>query len=179
MNRSPRDRPGRAAGVSRAALLLAGAVVAATLVLVAGALRSGATQSPAPSTASSGLGSLGTASLPPVPTPASTVTTTPEPPEPTEISGLRGEFVGPLGHVETCPILYERDGVLELVLPDGYRSRVRGGAIEIAAPGGAIVATEGDLLGLNGRVREGGSLCMSGPQLHVSKIVDVLPRADQ
>jgi hypothetical protein len=39
-----------------------------------------------------------------------------------------------------------------------------------------VLASEGDLLGLDGAVREGGSLCMAGPQLHVSEIVEVVRR---
>lgn len=163
-------------GLGRAALILAGAVIAAALVLAGGALRSGLSPSPRPSAAPSGPDSLGSASLPPIPTSEPSLASPPATPEPTEPPGLRGEFVGPLGHVESCPILYEREGVLELVLPDGYRSRIRGDAVQILGPGGAVVASEGDLIGVNGRVGGGGSFCLVGSRLHVSKIVEVRPR---
>ena len=162
------------AGMSRAALLLALAVVAAVLVLAAGAMRSAPRPSPRPS--DSGLESSGAVSFPPVPPAEPSVASTPAGPEPTEITGLRGDFVGPLGHVESCAILYERDGALELVLPDGYRSRIRGGAVEILDPAGAPVAAEGDLIGVNGKVGGGGSACLAGPRLRVTKIVEVRPR---
>jgi hypothetical protein len=158
-------------------VLIGGAVAAAVLVLVAGALRSG--QSPAASASagsSDALRSLGFASLPATPTVVPTIESSPAPPEPTALPNLRGDFVGALGLVETCPILYHRDGVFELILSDAYRSRIRNGRIRIVVPDGALVASEGDLLGVNGTVREGGSLCMAGPQLHVSRIVDVVPR---
>jgi hypothetical protein len=166
------------AGVSRAALLMVGAVVAAVLVLAAGALRSGPSPSASPSAGSSiALGSLGFATLPVTPTAAAaTIDSASAPPEPTAIPDLRGEFVGALGLVETCPILYHREGVFELILPDAYRSRIRAGRIQILDAGGAVLASEGDLLGVDGLVREGGSFCMVGPQLHVSKIVEVLRR---
>ena len=171
---APGRRSGQA-GASRAALLIVGAVVAAVLVLAAGALRSG----PGPS-ASAGssiaLGSLGFSTLPATATAAPTTDTTPAPPEPTAIPDLRGEFVGALGLVEKCPILYYRDGVFELILPDAYGSRIRGGRIQILDADGAVLAAEGDLLGVDGKVREGGSVCMVGPQLHVSTVVEVLRR---
>jgi hypothetical protein len=159
---------------------MAGAVVAAVLVLAAGALRSGPSASASPSAGSSGaLGSLGFASLPAAPTVAPTIASTPTPPEPTAIPDLRGEFVGALGHVEMCPILYHRDGVFELILPDAYGSRIRDGRIQILEDDGTVLASEGDLLGIVGKVREGGSVCMAGPQLHVSRIVQVVPRDEQ
>ena len=165
------------AGVSRAALLIGGAVVSAVFVLAAGALRSGPSPSASPSTASSdAIGTPGFETLPVTPTVAPTIDSTPAPPEPTAIPDLRGQFVGALGLVELCPILYLRDGVFELILPDAYRSRVRDGRIQIQDADGAVIASEGDLLGVDGRVREGGSVCMVGPQLHVSRIVDVLRR---
>jgi hypothetical protein len=168
------------AGVSRAALLIVGAVVAAVVVLAAGALRSGPGASASPSAGSSGaLGSLGFASLPATQTVAPTIETTPAPPEPTAIPDLRGEFVGALGLVELCPILYQQDGVFELILPGAYRSRIHDGRIQILNAVGAVLAAEGDLLGIDGRVREGGSVCMAGPQLHVSKIVDILRREEE
>ena len=171
------DRRSATAGISRAALALVVAVVAAALVLTSGALRSGPGASGSPGTGSSpAAGSPSFASLPPVPTAAPTPAATPAPPEPTAVPNLRGEFVGALGQVESCPILYQRDGVLALILPEGYRSRLRGGKVQIVGPSGAIVATEGDLLGLDGRVRNGGSFCMVGPQLHVSRIVEVASR---
>src|SRR5215212_6000031 len=127
-------------------MVLAGAVVAAVVVLLMGALRSGLPATPvAPLTASAPPGSSGLRSLPVTQTVAPTSASTPAPPDPTAISDLRGEFVGPLGHVESCPILYEREGVLELVLPDGYRSRMRSGAIEIVRADGSVVAAEGQL----------------------------------
>jgi hypothetical protein len=168
-------RPGQA-GVGRPALLIAGAVVAAVLVLAAGALRSGPGASASPPAGSSGaLESLDLASLP-APTVAPTIDSTAAPPEATAIPSLRGEFVGALGVVETCPILYHRDGVFELILSDPYRSRVRGDGIQILDGDRVVLASEGDLLGLDGAVREGGSLCMAGPQLHVSEIVEVVRR---
>jgi hypothetical protein len=168
------------AGVSRAALLMVGAVVAAVLVLAAGALRSGPSPSASPSAVPSGpLESFGFATLPATPTVAPTIDGTPAPPEPTAIPDLRGEFVGALGLVERCPILYLRDGVFELILPDVYRSRIREGRIQILGEDGTVLASEGDLLGIDGRVREGGSVCMVGPQLHVSKIVEVLRRESE
>ena len=171
-----RRRSGQA-GASRAALLVVGAVAAAVLVLAAGALRSGTSPSASPSAGSSAdLGSLGLPTLPATPTAAPSIDTTPAPQEPTAIPDLRGEFVGALGLVEMCPILYQRDGVFELILPDAYRSRIRDGRIQILDAGGSVLATEGDLLGIDGKVREGGSVCMVGPQLHVSRIVDVLRR---
>ena len=171
-------RPGSGqAGASRAALLIPGAVVAVALVLAAGALRSGMGPSASPSAGSSVvLGSLGFATLPATPTITPTMDSTPAPPEPTAIPDLRGEFVGALGLVESCPILYLRSGLIELILPDGYRSRIRGGRVQILTARGGVVASEGDLLGIDGRVREGASVCMAGPQLHVSRIVDVVPR---
>ena len=175
------DRRGaRQAGVSRAALLIVGAVVAAVIVLAAGALRSGPSASASPSAGSSGAdASFGFASLPVTPTVAPTIESTPAPPEPTAIPDLRGEFVGALGLVEMCPILYHRDGIFELILPATYQSRIRAGRIQILGANGAVLASEGDLLGVNGTVREGGSVCMAGPQLHVSRIVDVVPRAQE
>ena len=165
------------AGASRAALLIPGAVVAVVLVLAAGALRSGMSPSASPSAGSSvALGSLGFATLPATPTMTPTVDSTPALPEPTAIPDLRGEFVGALGLVEMCPILYLRDGVFELILPDAYRSRIRDGRIQILDANGGVLASEGDLLGVDGKVREGGSVCMVGPQLHVAKIVEVLRR---
>lgn len=116
------------------------------------------------------------ATLPGTPTVAPTIESTPSPPAPTAIPDLRGEFVGALGLVEMCPILYLRDGVFELILPDTHRSRIRDGRIQILDARGEILASEGDLLGVDGRVRAGGSVCMVGPQLHVSKIVEVLHR---
>jgi hypothetical protein len=146
------------------------------LVLAAGALRSGPGPSASASTGpSDALGSLG-ASLPAVPTVAPTTLDTPEPPEPTAIPDLDGEFVGALGLVETCPVIYQREGVLELILPDRYSSRIRDGHVQILSTNRFVIAEEGDLLGINGTVREGGSVCMVGPQLHVSRIVDILPR---
>ena len=168
------------AGVSRAPLLILGAVVAAVLVLAAGALRSGPATSASPSAGSTGVvGSLGFASLPATPSVEPTLESTPAPPEPTAIPEVRGEFVGALGLIELCPILYQRNGVIELILPDAYRSRIRDGQIQILDTDGSVVASEGDLLGVNGTVREGGSVCMAGPQLHVSRIVDVVPRAQE
>jgi hypothetical protein len=171
--------PSGQSGASRAGLALGGAVIAAVLVLAGGALRSGGSPSPSAS-AGSGLGggteTLG--SLPPVTTPEPSIASSPAPPEATAIPGLRGQFVGALGVIEACPILYHRDGVFELILPDGYSSRIRRGRVEIVDAGGRVRASEGDLLGLNGNVREGGSFCMAGPQLHVSKIVEVVPRAN-
>ena len=166
---------GPAAGVSRAALILAAAVIAAGLVLAGGALRSGPGPSPAPSPEASDLETLGTASLPPVSTPTPTTVTTPAPPEPT-VGEVRGEFVGGLGHVDSCPILYGRDGVFELVLADGYRSRIRAGRVQLLDSTGAIVAAEGDLIGVNGKVGGGGSSCLVGSRLHVTKIVEVRHR---
>jgi hypothetical protein len=168
------------AGASRAALLIGGAVVAAVLVLVAGALRSGTSPAASAFPGSSGApGSLGFASLPATQTAAPSIETTLAPPEPTAIPNLRGEFVGALGLVELCPILYHRDGVFELILPDAYRSPIRNGRIRILTPDGSVLAVEGDLLGVNGTVREGGSVCMAGPQLHVSRIVEVVPRGQE
>lgn len=168
------------AGASRAALLIAGAVIAAVLVLAAGALRSGPVASAPPATGTSGaVGSLGVASLPPVPTAAPPDQDSPSPPDSTAIPGPRGEYVGALGLVETCPVLYLRSGLMELILPDAYRSRVRGGQVQLLEAGGAVLAFEGDLLGIDGRVREGGSRCMAGPQLHVSEIVEVVHRAPE
>ena len=165
------------AGVSRAAVLIVGAVVAAVLVLAAGALRSGPSASASQSAGSSDAPrSFGFASLPPTPTVAPTIDGTPVPPEPTAIPDLRGEFVGALGLVELCPILYHRDGVFELILPDAYGSRIRNDRIQILDADGEVLASEGDLLGIDGRVREGGSVCMVGPQLHVARIVEVLRR---
>lgn len=173
-------RRSKQAGVSRAALLLVGAVVAAVLVLAAGALRSGMSPSASSSAGPSGArASLGFATLPATPTVDPTIEATPAPPEPTAIPDLRGEFVGALGLVEICPILYHRDGVLELILPDAYRSRIRDGRIQILDAGGTVLASEGDLLGVDGRVRQRGSVCMVGPQLHVSRIVDVLRRGPE
>ena len=170
-------RRSRQAGVSRATLLIPGAVIAAALVLAAGALRSSISPASSPSPGTSGaLGSLGFASMPTTPTEAPTLETTPAPPDPTAIPDLRGEFVGALGLVELCPILYHRDGVFELILPDAYRSRIRDGRIQILEADDEVLAAEGDLLGIDGRVREGGSVCMAGPQLHVSRIVDILRR---
>lgn len=164
-------------GISRAALLIVGAVLAAALVLAAGALRSDPTVSALPSAGMSGaVGSLALPSFQPVATATAGIEGTPAPPDSTAIPDLRGEFVGALGLVETCPILYLRRGLIELILPDAYRSRIRGGRVQILNAGGGVVALEGDLLGINGTVREGGSLCMAGPQLHVSKIVEVVPR---
>lgn len=175
------DRGSSAAGVSRAGLALVGAVLAAALVLTSGALRSGPSTSASASTGASGLpGGSATgsalASLPPIATDAATIPASPAPPEPTALPDLRGDYVGALGQVDSCPILYQRDGVLGLVLPDGYRSRIRSGQVQIVGPGGAVVAQEGDLLGLDGRVREGGSFCMAGPQLHVTRIREVAAR---
>ena len=62
---------------------------------------------------------------------------------------------------------------------NAYRTRFRGEAMHIVAPDGRVVAAEGDLVGVNGTVRDGGSFCMSGPQLHVSRIVDVVRRDGQ
>lgn len=123
-----------------------------------------------------GAGSLDLGSLPPLPSAVPSDPSTPAPPEPTAIPDLRGEFVGALGLVETCPVLYLRDGVSELILPDRYSSRVRDGRVQILSTNQVVIASEGDLLGIDGTVREGGSVCMVGPQLHVSKIVEVLPR---
>jgi len=161
------------AGFSRAALALVVAVVAAAVVLVGGAMRSSLAPSPAPS--ASDPGSFELPSLPPTPTLAPSIEATPAPPEPTAVA-LRGEFVGPLGHVESCPILYERDGALELALPDGYRSRIRAGAVELVNPRGTVIASEGDLIGVNGKVRDGGSSCLVGTRLRVTKIVEVRHR---
>ena len=168
---------GSAAGISRAALALVVAVVAAALVLTSGAMRSGLVPSLSPGPGSSGADATGgVASLPPVPTVAPTIGFTPEPPEPTAIPALDGEYVGALGRSDVCPLLVQPDGVLELILPDGYRGRVRRDRLQIVGPGGTVLANEGDLLGLDGRVRNGGSFCMVGPQLHVSRIVEVVRR---
>jgi hypothetical protein len=172
---TPKQRRRSQAGISRAALTLAVAVIAAALVLVGGAIRSSPNHSPLPSAAASEPASIGSLSLPPTPTLAPTIATTPAP-EPTAIADLRGEFVGPLGHVESCPILYERDGALELALPDGYGSRIHGGAVEIVDPGGAVIASEGDLIGVNGKVGGSGSTCLVGTRLRVSKFVEVRHR---
>jgi hypothetical protein len=167
------------AGVSRGAMLIPGAVVAAILVLAAGALRSGPSPSASASAqASGGLPSLG-ATLPAPPTSAPTLPTAPQPPEATAIPNLRGEFVGALGLVETCPILYHRNGVIELILPDAYRSRIRNGQVHLLDANRRVIASEGDLLGIDGKVREGGSFCMVGPQLHVSKVVEVVHRLEE
>ena len=173
---SPRRaaRAGSQAGLSRAALALVVAVGAAALVLVGGAMRSGLPPSPAPS--ASDAGSFDLPSLPPTPTLAPSIEATPGPPEPTAVAELRGDFAGPLGHVESCPILYERDGALELALPDGYRSRIRAGAVEIVDPRGMVIASEGDLIGVNGKVGGRGSSCLVGTRLRVSKIVEVRHR---
>jgi len=158
-------------------VLMVGAVVAAIVVLGSAALKSGPSASASPSAGSSGaLGSLGLPSLPATPTVAPTIEGTPEPPDPTAIPDLRGDFVGALGLVELCPILSMRDGGFELVLPDRYQSRVRNGHVQIMSADGSVIAAEGDLLGIDGTVREGGSICMVGPQLHVSRIADVLRR---
>lgn len=179
MSRRPSaDHRIRAAGVGRAALLVAAAIAAAIIVLVSGALRSGpnpsASASPGPTTA--GAGSLGLGTLPPVASPVPSDPSTPATPEPTAIPDLRGEFVGALGLVETCPVLFLRDGVFELILPDRYASRIRDGRVHILDSNQQVMASEGDLLGINGTVREGGSVCMVGPQLHVSRIVEVVRR---
>ena len=171
------DRRARAAGVGRATLLVAGAIAAAVLVLVAGALRSGPNASPSASAAASGnAGSLDLGTLPPVPSAVPSDPGTPAPPEVTAIPDLRGEFVGALGLVETCPVLFLREGVFELILPDRYTSRIRDGKVHILSTTRFEIAAEGDLLGINGEVREGGSVCMVGPQLHVSRIVEVVRR---
>jgi hypothetical protein len=169
-------RPGQA-GVSRAALLIAGSVVAAVLVLAAGALRSG----PGPSASASsgpsgGFGSLGVSSLPASPTIAPTIETTPEPPELTPVPSLRGEYVGGLGFYSVCMLLFVRGESYELVLPDGYRLRQRDGRAVILDRDRMVIAGEGDIVGLNGEIGGGGSICMVGPTLHVTKFVDVLPR---
>lgn len=166
-----------AAGISRAALALLLAVVAAAIVLTSGALRSGAgpTASGSPG-ASAGESPRFTSPPPPVPTEGPTSDATAAPPEPTAIPVLRGEYVGALGRFDVCPTLVQPDGVLELILPDGYRARVRRERMQIVGPDGGVVATEGDLLGLDGRVRSGGSFCMVGPQLHVARFVDVVSR---
>ena len=52
-------------------------------------------------------------------------------------------------------------------------------SVQMPEADGAVLASEGDLLGVDGRVREGGSVCMVGPQLHVSRIVDVLRREEE
>jgi hypothetical protein len=152
---------------------MAGAVLAAALVLVAGALRSTTAPSPVPS---SPQGTQSPPSVPAPPTLEPTVAVTNAPPEATAIPDLRGDFVGALGLVERCPVIYLRRGLLELVLPDRYRARVRDGQVRILDGSGRVVASEGDLLGVNGEVREGGASCMTGPRLHVSRIVEVLPR---
>lgn len=166
-----------AAGISRAALAVVLAVLAAALVLTSGALRSGAVPIASGSPAvSSGESPRFSSTPPPVPTDAPTLDATSEPAEPTAIPELRGEYVGALGRFDVCPTLVQPDGVLELILPDGYRARVRRERMQIVGPSGAIVASEGDLLGLDGRVRSGGSFCMVGPQLHVSRFVEVVSR---
>ena len=114
--------------------------------------------------------------MPPLPSVVPSEPSTPAPPEPTAIPDLDGEFVGALGLVELCPVIYQRDGILELILPDRYTSRVRNGRVQILSANRVVIADEGDLLGIDGTVREGGSVCMAGPQLHVARIVDVLPR---
>ena len=168
------------AGVSRAALLIIGAVVAAVLVLAAGALRSGQSPSASPSAGTSGaLGSLGFATLPATPTVAPTIEGSLAPPEPTPVPTLRGEYVGGLGFYSACMLLFVRGESFELVLPDGFRLRERDGRAVIVDPDRNVVAGEGDLVGLNGEVRGGGSFCMVGPLLHVSKIVDVVPRTHE
>ena len=167
----------RQAGASRAALLIVGAVVAAVLVLAAGALRSGPSPFASPSPGSAGaLGSLGFATLPATPTVAPTIDSTPAPPEPTPVPSLSGEYVGGLAFDGTCMLLAVRGQVYELVLPDGFRLRERNGRAVIVDSDRAVVAAEGDLVGLNGDVGGGGSFCMVGPRLHVSKIVEVVPR---
>jgi hypothetical protein len=171
------DRHSRDPGVGRATLLVVGAIAAVIVVLVAGALRSGPghTSSASPGV-TGGAGSLDLGTLPPLRTVAPSHPSTPAPPEPTAIPDLRGEYVGALGLFDVCPILYVPEGVLELILPTGYRGRVRDGRVQILDANGAVLASEGDVLGIDGKVREGGSFCMVGPQLHVSKIVEVLPR---
>jgi len=167
----------KAAGVGRATLLGAIAIAAAIVVLVAGALRSGPSASASASPGASGAGgSLALGTLPPVPTSVPSDPSTPAPPEPTAIPDLDGEFVGALGLVELCPVLYQREGVLELILPDRYTSRVRDGHVQILSTNRFVIADEGDLLGIDGSVRDGGSVCMAGPQLHVTRIVDILRR---
>jgi hypothetical protein len=167
----------RTAGVGRATLLVATAIAAAIIVLVSGALRSGPnpSASASPGVTADG-GSLDLGTLPPVSSAVPSEPSTPAPPEPTAIPDLRGEFVGALGLVETCPVLFLRDGVFELILPDRYGSRIRDGRVQILSTNRFVIASEGDLLGINGTVREGGSVCMAGPQLHVSRIVEVLSR---
>jgi hypothetical protein len=172
-------RRSRDAGVGRATLLGAGAIAAAIIVLVGGALKSGpnpaGSASPSPGV-TSGTGSLEPGTLPPPPSLVPSDPSTPAPPDPTAIPDLDGEFVGALGLVETCPVIYQRDGVLELILPDRYSSRIRDGHVQILSTNRLVIADEGDLLGIDGTVREGGSVCMVGPQLHVSRIVEVLRR---
>lgn len=89
---------------------------------------------------------------------------------------LRGEYVGGLGFYSVCMLLFVRGESYELVLPDGFRIRERGGRAVIVDDRRMVVAGEGDLVGLNGKVGGGGSFCMVGPRLHVSKIVDVVAR---
>ena len=170
------DRRSRAAGVGRTPLLVTGAIAAAIIVLVSGALRSGPGASASASPGVTGAASLDLGTLPPVPSVVPSDPGTPAPPEPTAIPDLRGEFVGALGLVEACPVLFLRDGVFELILPDRYSSRIRDGRVHILSTNRFVIASEGDLLGINGTVREGGSVCMAGPQLHVSRIVEVVRR---
>jgi hypothetical protein len=158
-------------------LLIVGAVVAVVLVLVAGALRSDPSPPPLESAgSSSGPSNLGLVSLPPDPSAAPSVDSSASPAEPTPVPSLRGEYVGGLGFYSVCMLLFVRGESYELVLPDGFRIRKRGGRAVIVDDRRMVVAGEGDLVGLNGKVGGRGSFCIVGPRLHVSKIVDVVAR---
>jgi hypothetical protein len=74
-------------------------------------------------------------------------------------------------------LLAARGEAYVLVLPDGFAVRRRDGRAVILGPAGAPIAGEGDLVGINGEVRRGiGPYCMVGPQLHVTRIVEVVAR---
>jgi hypothetical protein len=84
--------------------------------------------------------------------------------------------VGGLAFYDVCMLLAVRGQVYELSLPDEYRLRTRQGRAVIVDEDRTLIAGEGDIVGLNGEIGGGGSFCLVGPKLHVTKIVDVLSR---
>ncbi|MCI0345711.1 MAG: hypothetical protein L0221_09755, partial [Chloroflexi bacterium] len=154
---------------------IVGAALASALLIGTGALRS--SQAPGATDAPPTVGTTSASTPPPA-----TVTvppadaSTPAPPPETPVRSLHGEFVGGLGFSSGCMLLFVRGESYEMILPNGYRLRERDGRAVILDADRSVVAGEGDIVGVDGEVRPGGSFCIVGPQLHVAAIVDVLRR---
>jgi hypothetical protein len=94
-------------------------------------------------------------------------------PQPTAIVSLETDFAGVLRVWQTCLLLDTQAETYELLLPDGYWQKVRGGRLHILNQAGDDVGVEGERVGVDGEAGEGGSFCMLGPQIEATRIMPI------